>query len=284
MTIKEVEERTSLSRSNIRFYEKEKLIAPNRNENNGYREYTEEDIENVKKIAFLRTLGISIEEIRKIILHETELYEIISIQYQKLDTQIEELQLAKSLCDRMLQIDNLNINNLKVEQYADNMDHYWSENQKVFKLDSVSFFYMWGGLITWGFITVLCLIAAAFAYPSLPDKIPVQWSRGYVSSSVSKLFIFAYPLSCILIRFFFKPYILRWMQINVYYSENIANYITNFMCFVAFSVEIFTILYIAGIVKHITVILLIDTVVLIGLLLLGLIKIDTMDRNQYLGK
>ena len=32
MTIKDVEERTGLSRSNIRFYEKEKLIEPSRNE------------------------------------------------------------------------------------------------------------------------------------------------------------------------------------------------------------------------------------------------------------
>ncbi len=30
MTIKEVEERTGLSRSNVRFYEKEKLIEPSR--------------------------------------------------------------------------------------------------------------------------------------------------------------------------------------------------------------------------------------------------------------
>ena len=38
MTIKDVEERTGLSRSNIRFYEKEKLIEPSRNESNGYRD------------------------------------------------------------------------------------------------------------------------------------------------------------------------------------------------------------------------------------------------------
>ena len=51
MTIKEVEEKTGLSRSNIRFYEKEKLIDPDRNENNGYREYSEQDVEKIKKIA-----------------------------------------------------------------------------------------------------------------------------------------------------------------------------------------------------------------------------------------
>ena len=36
MKIKDVEERTGLSRSNVRFYEKEKLIEPSRNESNGY--------------------------------------------------------------------------------------------------------------------------------------------------------------------------------------------------------------------------------------------------------
>ncbi|MCB5919682.1 MerR family transcriptional regulator [Mediterraneibacter faecis] len=67
MTIKDVEEQTGLSRSNIRFYEKEKLIEPSRNESNGYRDYSENDVENIKKIAYLRTLGISIEDIRSII-------------------------------------------------------------------------------------------------------------------------------------------------------------------------------------------------------------------------
>ena len=58
MTIKEVEERTGLTRSNIRFYEKEKLIEPSRNDKNGYRDYSEKDVENIKKIAYLRTLEI----------------------------------------------------------------------------------------------------------------------------------------------------------------------------------------------------------------------------------
>ena len=50
MTIKDVEERTGLSRSNIRFYEKEKLIEPSRNESNGYRDYSENDVENIKRL------------------------------------------------------------------------------------------------------------------------------------------------------------------------------------------------------------------------------------------
>ena len=40
MTIKEAEQMTGLTRSNIRFYEKEQLISPDRNVKNGYREYS----------------------------------------------------------------------------------------------------------------------------------------------------------------------------------------------------------------------------------------------------
>ena len=39
MTIKEAEEQTGLSRSNIRFYEKEGLVKPRRNAGNSYRDY-----------------------------------------------------------------------------------------------------------------------------------------------------------------------------------------------------------------------------------------------------
>ena len=48
MDIKEVEKRLSVSRANIRFYEKEGLISPQRKENN-YRNYSEEDIAKLKK-------------------------------------------------------------------------------------------------------------------------------------------------------------------------------------------------------------------------------------------
>ena len=84
MTIKDVEERTGLSRSSIRFYEKEKLIEPSRNERNGYRDYSENDVENIKKIAYLRTLGISIEDIRSIISEKVTLQETLEKQNEVL--------------------------------------------------------------------------------------------------------------------------------------------------------------------------------------------------------
>ena len=47
MKIKEVEELVGLARSNIRYYERQGLLHPERDQENSYREYTEEDIERI---------------------------------------------------------------------------------------------------------------------------------------------------------------------------------------------------------------------------------------------
>ena len=65
MTIKELEERTGLDRATIRFYEKEGLISPRRMAN-GYRDYTPAEASALEKIAFLRRLGLSMEQIRRV--------------------------------------------------------------------------------------------------------------------------------------------------------------------------------------------------------------------------
>ena len=149
MTIKEVEERTGLTRSNIRFYEKEKLIEPSRNDKNGYRDYSEKDVENIKKIAYLRTLEISVEDIRNVISDKVPLAEIIKKQTTTIQTQIERMNQAKTMCERMLKSGNISFEELQVEKYVADLDNYWSKNKHIFKLDSHSFLQIWGSLITW---------------------------------------------------------------------------------------------------------------------------------------
>ena len=133
MTIKDAEERTGLSRSNIRFYEKEKLIEPSRNERNGYRDYSENDVENIKKIAYLRTLGISIEDIRSLISEKVTLQETLEKQNEILKSQIMDLNKAKLLCEKMLDEPGIRYEKLQVEQYVTDLHDYWKDNQTVFQ-------------------------------------------------------------------------------------------------------------------------------------------------------
>lgn len=58
----EVQDKTNLSRKAIEYYEERGLIHPKKLEN-GYRDYSDGDVEVLKKISLLRNLGLSISEI-----------------------------------------------------------------------------------------------------------------------------------------------------------------------------------------------------------------------------
>ena len=279
MMIKEVEERTSLSRSNVRFYEKEKLIEPSRNEKNGYRDYSENDVENIKKIAYLRTLGISIEDIRRIMSEKVTLQEMVKKQNEVLKNQMIDLDKARFMCEKMLEEESISYEKLQVEQYVTELEDYWNDHQVVFKLDSVSFLYIWGSMLTWTIIIVLCLMIGGFSYSKLPTEIPVQWSNGVATSLVNKNWIFICPVLCIVIRYLLKPFIYVKLQMNNYHGEIVTEYLTNYMCFIVLSIEIFLILFTFGVVKSIVLLLFVNTVVFIGLLVVGLTKMDLRGKE-----
>lgn len=65
MTIKEMEKLLEMPRANIRFYEQEGLITPERKEN-GYRDYSDEDARTLERVRLLRALGCPVSEIREI--------------------------------------------------------------------------------------------------------------------------------------------------------------------------------------------------------------------------
>lgn len=278
MNIKEVEEQTGLPRSNIRFYEKENLILPLRNEKNGYRVYSEKDVENIKKIAYLRTLGLSVENIRNIIEEKISLQESIQQQYSLLDKELKKLENAKILCKKMLSTPNINYDTLNVQKYVTELPEYWSANRSVFKLDSVSFLYIWGSFITWAVITMLCLSIGLLFYPKLPPEIPIQYSHGSATSFANKHFIFAYPIICILVRYILRFCIYAKFQMNNAYNNIIAEYLTNFICFIVLSAEVFSILFIYHMVKNIVFLLFIDTAVFILILIIGLTKLSLNEK------
>lgn len=274
MTIKEVEEITGLTRSNIRFYEKEKMITPGRNDSNGYRNYSTDDVNDIKRIAFLRTLGVSIEDIKSIMNNKVSIHDIISRQVQVLDGQLADIEYAKDMCEKMLLSERLSYEELNVEDYKEDIKEYIVANKEAFKVDTIAFIYLWGGVITWGILAILSLIISIISYSYLPDKIPIQWSDGYATSLVDKIVIFAYPFACVLIRLFLRPYIWQWLQKNGFRSETVTNYLTNFLCFVAVSLQGFTILYVNGYTKYITRVLLFDSLFFAGLLLIGWFQLN----------
>lgn len=65
MKINEVEALVGITKKNIRFYEEKGLLSPNRNSENGYRDYGEAEVAALRQIKLMRKLGVPIEEIRR---------------------------------------------------------------------------------------------------------------------------------------------------------------------------------------------------------------------------
>ena len=112
MNIAEVERRTGMTRANIRFYEKEGLIAPARGAN-GYRDYTEADVETLRKVRLLRQLRVSVADIRAVQAGERTLPETAARQLGVLEQDIREGQQAyaacRALCDDRAEWDGLDV-------------------------------------------------------------------------------------------------------------------------------------------------------------------------------
>lgn len=95
--------------------------------------------------------------------------------------------------------------------------------------------------IIWIMITIACLLLAIVSYVNLPGEIPVQWSDGVATSYVNKVFIFAFPMACIIVRYLLRPFIWRWMKIYYIGNDFITDCITNTLCFIALVVESFVV-------------------------------------------
>ncbi|MEO9903939.1 Cu(I)-responsive transcriptional regulator [Nisaea sp.] len=66
MLIKEVEKSAGLQAKTIRYYEEIGLIRPNR-QDNGYRDYSAEDVHRLRFLQRARGLGFSIEDCRALL-------------------------------------------------------------------------------------------------------------------------------------------------------------------------------------------------------------------------
>lgn len=100
MTIKEVEKKLNISRANIRFYEKEGLLDPKRNDNE-YRNYSDEDLERLEKIILFRKCNISIENIRLIFNGSKNIDEVFKEQINVIENEVKQLEGAKLMCEKL---------------------------------------------------------------------------------------------------------------------------------------------------------------------------------------
>ncbi len=98
MRINEVERRVGVTKKNIRFYEEEGLLKPGRSAENGYRDYTEADVETLLRIRLLRQLSVPLEDIRRLQTGELSLSACMHTQQRELERRARNLEQISGVC------------------------------------------------------------------------------------------------------------------------------------------------------------------------------------------
>ena len=121
MKIQEAEALAGISKKSIRFYEEQGLLTPRRNSENGYREYGLPEVECLRRIKLLRKLGLSLEEIRRILAGRQSLQEGMRRHLALLEEEKKNLEISIGFC-RYLRDREAGLGELNAEALLQDMD------------------------------------------------------------------------------------------------------------------------------------------------------------------
>lgn len=110
----EIQNKTGLTRKAIEYYEVKGFIKPTKNQENGYRNYSDSDLEILNRISLYRKLGLSICDIEKVINSPNNMLSSILRKKQrelmldeKRKTLLEQVVLGEKLENISLELSNL---------------------------------------------------------------------------------------------------------------------------------------------------------------------------------
>jgi DNA-binding transcriptional MerR regulator len=150
LNIKAAEERSGVSRQNIRFYEREGLLTPDRNPENDYREYGEAHVDILKRIRVMRMVDMPLDQIKRVLEGTLSPAQAAQAQKIKLKQQQEQLAAAIRFCEEWTEIQTLDamdsdrmLARMEAPENKESLFHQWqedyrkvvlSEREKVFTL------------------------------------------------------------------------------------------------------------------------------------------------------
>ena len=124
MKIKQVEELVGITKKNIRFYEDQGLLEVKRAEN-GYREYSLNDVKRLQEIRLLRKLAIPIEDMRQMYAGQKSLRSCLEYQVE-MERQKKNLVQVQAFCEELLNAD-LSLEKLDATQCLEQMERLEKE-------------------------------------------------------------------------------------------------------------------------------------------------------------
>lgn len=98
MYINEVIKITGLSRKALAYYEEKGLVIPSR-QDNGYRTYDKEDVDNLQKISLLKDLDLNISEIKDFMTNQKISSSLLRERQERIERSIKQNDLIKKIID-----------------------------------------------------------------------------------------------------------------------------------------------------------------------------------------
>ena len=179
MKINEVEALIGMTKKNIRFYEDQGLISPERDITNGYRSYNEKDIKRLEQIMLFRKLGVPIEEIRLMISGSSTVADCMKRHLVTLGRKQSNLNHAIDFCDKLkdseILLSDLDAHELLKEM--DIMENKGTSFNNVEKKDVKTATYA-GAIIATLIIIAFSLgmlFLLVWAFNVSPDEAPPLW-------------------------------------------------------------------------------------------------------------
>ena len=122
MKINEVEALVGITKKNIRFYEAEGLLKPQRNSDNGYRDYGEAEVDALRRIKLLRKLGVPLEEIRRMqsgghTVGDGMRRHLVTLERERENLE-QSIRLCSALTDRQERLEDLDAGAILAEMEA----------------------------------------------------------------------------------------------------------------------------------------------------------------------
>ena len=173
MRIQEVEERTGITSHNIRYYEKENLICPQRNLTNKYREYTEDDIQKLNTIKLLRMINIPIRNIREYFEGNISLEDVLKSNLCLLEEEEHKLRESIMLNRHLLEQDIDTEIPLKIlNKILSDEATYIKTLEQIKRQDvwNIRKFMMWQGISIVGWIGA-SILAVIFFFTMMKDVV-----------------------------------------------------------------------------------------------------------------
>lgn len=132
MLINEVAKLCNLTKKAVEYYVEQGLICPNILEN-GYRDFSEQDIEILKQIALYRRLGLSISEIKSVLDNPDELKSILYKKTLELEQEKAKNDILQRLCNGEnlekleKEINNINSKTIIIKKLMDLFPSYYGK-------------------------------------------------------------------------------------------------------------------------------------------------------------